>query len=823
MKKHKALKRERVNRALESMFDYPLTVVEAPIGYGKTTAVREFLASKGCPVLWLTFLTSEDTAVYFWDRFSTEIGKVDRKTGESLKSLGFPTDAPQTANILSILKGLYFEPDTILVIDDYHFVKDLRIGRLLSHIAAEQPENLYITVITRDTSNLELEELLAKGQCNILPQQTLRFTDEEVRSYCALMGFSLPESELQKICEYAEGWISLIYLIMLGAERGIPIGLSRALDSLVEKVLYNAYDGQIRQFLLKLSVMDSFTAEQALFVTGEEEAEDLLKKLRRENAFIAFEETSGTYKMHNVLLDFLRSRFTDTEEFSECCRRLGEWHLAKKDYPKAYGYLYRAGETERILALLDNEDILSFDINDFGSILELFTEQPRELLFKYPIAYTQYICLAVLSGDRSLIRVGEECLNQLQEIYGKAEGIPAARKNLILGRISIIRVFTVWNDSYRMMEYVKEAVRLLEGYGRCVIKENAEFTFGSPHLLYSYYTQPDKLKEMADHMMAVFPDLQLLTGGCGEGSDHLIPAEYALETGDWKAAELNALKAVYKANAKKQTCIVLCADFALMRLYIYQGRISEALELLGRLRDEVTKENHAVNNTTLEIIEGYVNACLGRAEDIPAWLRTGDMSPARFIYQGHAFNYIVYGKAVLLSKNYIKLEMLTEEFKQYFSTFHYQLGFLHKQILEAAAKYRLYGLDAGCSLLRRAFDEAREDHIILPFAEYAPDIIDLVRQLVASSPGDEYIKKVLLSCEKYMDSLKNIPENSASLSARELQVLALAAEGLKRGEIAQRLHIMPGTVKVHMEHVYRKLEAGGKLDAVNKARKLKLI
>ena len=252
MKKLKALKRERVNRALESMFDYPLTVVEAPIGYGKTTAVREFLSAKGCPVLWLTFLTSEDTAIYFWDRFSIEIGKVDKKTGESLKSLGFPVDAPQTANILSILNGLDFEPDTVLVIDDYHFVKDLRIGRLLSHIAAEQPENLHITVITRDTSNLELDELLAKGQCNILPQQTLKFTDEEVRSYYALMGFSLPESEFQKICEYAEGWISLIYLIMLGAERGIPIGLSPALDSLVENVLYNAYDGQIRQFLLKL-------------------------------------------------------------------------------------------------------------------------------------------------------------------------------------------------------------------------------------------------------------------------------------------------------------------------------------------------------------------------------------------------------------------------------------------------------------------------------------------------------------------------------------------------------------------------------------------
>ncbi len=49
MKKLKTLKRARVNRALESIFDYPMTIVEAPIGYGKTTAVREFLAFKEQP------------------------------------------------------------------------------------------------------------------------------------------------------------------------------------------------------------------------------------------------------------------------------------------------------------------------------------------------------------------------------------------------------------------------------------------------------------------------------------------------------------------------------------------------------------------------------------------------------------------------------------------------------------------------------------------------------------------------------------------------------------------------------------------------------
>ena len=819
MKRQRTLKRDRVNRALESIFDYPLTIVEAPMGYGKTTAVRDFLTVKRLPFMWLTFLSSEDTHIFFWDRLSAEISKFDKETGKSFKSLGFPADASQTANILSLLRGLEFPPDTILVIDDYHLVKDFLIGKLLSHIVANQPENLNIIILTRDTSNLEMDELFAKRLCNILPQQTLEFTGEEVLSYCAVMGFSSTELELLKIREYTGGWISMIYLVMLGIQKGIPAGSNHAISSLVERVLYNAYDGQIRQFLLRLSVMDSFTAEQALFVTKEEKAEEFLRKLRRENAFVAFDEESGRYKPHNVLLDFIRSKFTNRPEWLDCYHRLGEWHLFKNEYTKAYKCFYQADDAERILALLDHEDIISLDANEFEDILDMFPAQPQELLIRYPIAYMQYIALAVLSGDRALMDDGLLRLNRLQEVYENKEDIPIARKNRILGGISFIRIFTVWNDERMMIVFVREAVHYLKGYGRRLLKQDAEFTFGSPHLLYSYYRRQDNLKELGDRMMADFPDLQLLTGECSEGSDYLISAEYALETGDWEKVEINAYKAVHK----KQSCIALCAEFALIRLYIYQGKINEATEHLSRLRDEVSAENNSIHNTTLEIIEGYINACLGRAEGIPHWLRTGDMSPARFIYQGHAFNYIVYGKAVLLSKDYILLEILTKEFEQYFSTFNYQLGFFHNKIFEAAAKYRLYGLETGCNVLKEALDETRGDHIILPFAEYAPDITDMVRHLAAFSPSDPYIKEVHRSCEHYIKMLKQAEGIASLLSAREAQVLALMAQGLKRSEIAQRLYIMPGTVKIHLEHIYNKLEAKNKLDAVNKARNLNLI
>jgi LuxR family maltose regulon positive regulatory protein len=239
--------------------------------------------------------------------------------------------------------------------------------------------------------------------------------------------------------------------------------------------------------------------------------------------------------------------------------------------------------------------------------------------------------------------------------------------------------------------------------------------------LYSYYREPGRLEETADFIVSKFPSIGLLANGLGAGCEYLTLAEYALETGDETAAELNAFKAIYKAKTKSQISIAICANFTLIRLYLFQGKINEAQEQYRQLERDVSKENNAIYNTTLELIRGYYMACLGRPDSIPVWLQTGDMSPAHFMYQGLAFNYIVYGKALLLSKDYINLEILTGEFEQYFSILQNQLGFLHNRILRAAAKYHIYGMETGSIELRVALDEARNDHIVLPFAEYAPN------------------------------------------------------------------------------------------------------
>ena len=56
------------------------------------------------------------------------------------------------------------------------------------------------------------------------------------------------------------------------------------------------------------------------------------------------------------------------------------------------------------------------------------------------------------------------------------------------------------------------------------------------------------------------------------------------------------------------------------------------------------------------------------------------------------------------------------------------------------------------------------------------------------------------------------------LTARERATLALLSDGLTAGAIARRLGVSPRTVNKHLEHLYRKLDVGDRLQAVLVAR-----
>ena len=90
----------RLLAALTGILSSPLTVIEAPMGYGKTVAVREFLRRENLAVIWVSVLDSPDGA--FWRSLCREFERLPEtaETARALRRLGppFAPDAMRRGN-----------------------------------------------------------------------------------------------------------------------------------------------------------------------------------------------------------------------------------------------------------------------------------------------------------------------------------------------------------------------------------------------------------------------------------------------------------------------------------------------------------------------------------------------------------------------------------------------------------------------------------------------------------------------------------------------------------------------------------------------------
>jgi len=71
--------------------------------------------------------------------------------------------------------------------------------------------------------------------------------------------------------------------------------------------------------------------------------------------------------------------------------------------------------------------------------------------------------------------------------------------------------------------------------------------------------------------------------------------------------------------------------------------------------------------------------------------------------------------------------------------------------------------------------------------------------------------------------LLNAYKRQTQISARELDVLALLASGKSNQAIADTLIIGVNTVKMHLRHIYAKLDAHNRVQAIIQARALGLV
>lgn len=813
------------------MFNYPLTIVSATMGYGKTTTLRTYLGNKDVYTVWIPLLGSDGDEIIFWHKMCIAISRYNPDISKRLVNLGFPMDARQMSIVIDFLWEVKGDRTIVFVFDDYHLInKSKQLGMLIELITEEELPNLHIVLLSRTRPKLNHMNLIVKGLCYYLDADTLSFTVQEIKDYLILMGFHALPEDIEKIYNYTNGWISAVYLLLLGLQQEIPVTEISSITQLVDENLYSTFDDNVKNILLQLSVLGNFTLQQAVQVLQNPQVPQVIEYLLEHNAFLEHDRQTGIYKIHTVLLDYLREKLKVSDiDIKTICHQAGRWYFVHGEIDFAFDFYHRAGQIEELLDQINR--VCNIAVGYLGVKLQykIYKELPWQWYVKYPMPLLHFAGSFFLSGDNGLLQESHHIVSVLEEYYTETDDLSPIIRNRILGEVEIIKSLLVFNEVERMLEYAKKATKLYDdGISHIIFRSN-EFTFGVPHLLYIYYRDAGMLKESVELFREGYSPITF--DGCGYGFDYLILDEYSLEIADLQNAEFFAKKAIYKAKTKEQTCIILCANFTLMRLNLIRGETEKVKELLASTRallvnhhKEFSQQNNVIYNSTIDLCEGYVYGCINEVGLIPEWLRTGDTSSRILMLRAVSFPNIIYGKTVMLSKNWVKLEILCESFKEEFLVNHIQLGLLHNAIYEAVAKQNLYGMESGIAILLPALCEAQLDGILLPFVENADFILDMLYSIIPRNELDtNYLSRLIQLCEEYSVNLEKTKRVPIYLTEREKQVLSMLAQGLTQREIANRLFLSVSSIKKHLESIYPKLGVNNKISAVKKAQDEKIL
>ena len=822
---HRVLQRKHINEQLKSVFAYPLTVAVAAMGYGKTTAVREFLDRANAKYVWLSVESDYRSAGHIWDSLTRQLAKLRPDLGNQLNALGFPADASQRDNIISIIEEYTYLTNIVLVIDDYHYARSQGLDKLLERIVRTNIEGFHIIIISRTKPEINIEELSLKGYCFMIASELFELSRDEIREFFKLYGCRIPDNSVRTVHEISEGWITAVYLILHRYSATGRLESGRDIESLIESAIMSRYTEEESQILKSICILDSFTLQQAVYVTGNAAAAGIIERMSAGNSFLRYDEQLDVYKMHNIFSEYLKKQIEkqgSSIEAEALYKRSGQWYIRSGDILSGLRFLSKAKDYDLILTEFERHGATQELDKDPQLIVEVFSQIPDEVKYRHPISYLTYAYNYLSSVD---MEGGAELLAQIEEHYRNDESIPDELRRRIAGEIELAGSFLYFNDLKKMNEKQLKAYSLLDGRSSIANKDMI-FTFGTPHTLYLYYREKGRLLWIVEYLDNYFHYFCELSKGCGSGFEDLARAEYYLETANFNQAELYAFKSIYKAKPMEQTSLIICASLTLARAYAAQGKFDKARELLDNLAAETAQYNNPVYNSTLDLCRGYLGGITCRLQDFSPWLKSGDMEQSDILYLGMGFNYIVHAQAVLLQKNYIKLEVLCEGMLQIFSMFNNLLGFLHTYILDAVAKYNLYGIESAKAAMLQAADIGRADNIILPFAEYGVHIMDILKALNNDEKGDEYISRLISAAEQYSTGLEQLKEEKKSvpsLTKREREVLKLVAEGKTNREIGAELFIAEITVGKNITSIYQKLGVTGRPSAVKKAIELNII
>lgn len=852
---------ERLNQGLQCK----LTLVSAPAGYGKTTLLAEWAASAPLPTAWLSLDVEDNTpgdfCAYFWAALNRVVDAPGWPEVAALADL--PPQAALQRLLLSLEQAV--QP-LVLVLDDYHVIRSPEIHQALAAFLDHLPPYIHLFIATRKDPPVPLARLRAQGELVEVRSEHLRFSTVESAEFLdQKMGLRLSPEDIAALTQRTEGWAVGLQLAALSLlEQPEPHPFIEALsgnhpfilDYLVEEVL-NTQPAQIQKFLLHTSLLRRLSAPlcAALTSSGLPAAAENLAYLERGNLFLApLDPAHQWFRYHHLFADLLRRRLLEIEGpdmVSALHMRAANWYHQAGEPVEAIHHALASQDWPAAAQMMVDWSTEFFKTGALGTYLPMLAALPDEELHRHPQLIQDLGWGLALTNDLEqadhYLRLAEAAQPDQPNFLGETLAGRAyvacfqfdLEKTLAMGR----RALELLDPDYDWMRSVVSMVMGLAHWytGNPPETQQAMHTAlreaqrsNSPRvekLALAYLGRTKALEmdflaaeEMALNAIGVDPHPQLSPGNDVPALD--LAAVY-YEWNDLPAAE-RYLALGMAANDASRNWLTRVAGLRIAaRLHLAQGQAEEAWKAAQQAVQLTTEVGLAPFFQNLNAA-CCVEIALGHGDLELAADWAGRISPAEGLDAFHPLPRLAQARVFISRRQpqdalriLAELEPLTDSPAWRFARFRLRL-------LQALADPQ-----NASSWLTQDLPTALRQKLVRSYVDLGQPMAELMKLL--SPPEDASLADrftALLDAFPESSRVPDEPLDSGTgslppliepLSERELDVVRAMAAGLGTREIAARLVVAESTVRSHIKNIFAKLEVHSRLQAVQQARRRRLI
>lgn len=357
--RHALVNRSDLMRLLDKGMDAKLTLVFAPSGYGKTTALSEWARQRENLVAWISLGKQDDDWITFWSVVIASIHNRVEGFGRTVRPLLDQGPSASSASMEPAMTALLNELNRlpgklVIMFDDYHLVTMPAIQKSMSYLLEYLPDHIHCYIASRNDLPFPTTRWLAKGEMRRISIEQLRFRSEEASDFFQeTTDLKLSAEQLHILYNQTEGWISGLRLAAISLKRSSNVaetirqfsGQQQLVsDYLLEEVIHDLPKA-MRDFLLQTSVLSQMNYALCEAVTGQSGGQQQLEKLVQLQLFIIpLDEERSWYRYHHLLSDFLQSTLarTEPELWVQTNARAAQW-LENNGFVEEAAERYLAG------------------------------------------------------------------------------------------------------------------------------------------------------------------------------------------------------------------------------------------------------------------------------------------------------------------------------------------------------------------------------------------------------------------------------------------------------------------------------------------------